>query len=246
MQGRRSFKNPLRSLGHGHDTKDFEVQTLHKRPVSNSVGVEEGLMLMTSKLVEMTRVLAARFSGFPGSDPETCSRLAEEVREQSQVLIKELVSMRGSEGLIDGLIRLSSSLERVGHMLENILDAYRTETPSEIIFSDNTDRERKQILVLLLDILTNLRDAVQNPSREALLAVLLQGKRLEQMIRDSTGTHWERVKLGVCPVDASAMGREILDSAKWANEYLMEVASTLLELGGAPALTSAQSGTALG
>jgi Na+/phosphate symporter len=231
MSGRRSFKDPLRILGHGHDTKDLEVETLHKRAVSNSVGVEEGLMIMISKLVEMTRLLSHLFSGFAGEDSETCSRLAEEVREQSHILAKALVSMRVGDQPGNGLIRLPFLLKRVGRMLGNILEYYRSKTLAEITFSDQAGREQEQIFVLLLDILINLRDALQNPSRQALLAVLLQGKRLEEMIQEFAGTDWQRVKSGVCPVEASTVWPEILDSAKCANQYVMEMAANLLELG---------------
>jgi hypothetical protein len=231
MREKCSFKDPFRRLGHGHDAKDLDVETLHRRPVSNSVGVEEGLALIISKLVEMTRLLAQCFSGFPGADPETCSRMAEEVREQSLILTKALVSIRVGERLINSLIRFPMRLERVGHMLEKFLDCYRTKRRTEITFTDKARREQDQLFALLLDILTNLRDALQNPSREALLAVLFQGKRLEEMVQQFVATHWERVKSGACPVEASTMWCEILDSAKWANEYLMEVASTLLEMG---------------
>lgn len=231
MQGRCSFKNPLRSLGHCHDTKDFEVETLHKRAVSNSVGVDEGLMIMISKLVEMTRLLSQCFSGLPGAEPQTCLRLAGEVHEQSQILTKALLSLQLDEQLINKLIRFPFRLERVVHMLENILDCRRARALAHITFSDKAQREQEQIFALLLDILTNLRDALQNTSREALLAVLFQGKRLEEMVQQFAGTHWERVKSGACPGEASTMWCEILDSAKWANEYLMEMTANLLELG---------------
>jgi Na+/phosphate symporter len=234
MRGRSSFKDPLRSLGSRNSTKDFEVETLHRKPVSNSVGLEEGLMLIMSKLIEMTRLLGQCFSGSSGADPEKCSRLAEEVREQSRILTKALVSMRVGERVMDSLMRFPVRLERVGHMLENFLECYRTKRRTEITFTDKARKEQEQLFVVLLDILTNFRDALQDPSREAFLAVLYQGKRLEQMVQQFAGAHWKRVKSGTCLAEASSMWCEILDSAKWANEYLMEGASTLLEMGEMP------------
>jgi Na+/phosphate symporter len=238
MSGRRSFKDPLRILGHGHDTKDFEVETLHKRAVSNGVEVQEGLMIMISKLVEMTRLLSHLFSGFASEDSETCSRLSEEVREQSHILTKALVPMLVGDQSSNGLIRLPFLLKRVGHMLANILECYRTKNLARITFSDKARREQEQIFSLLLDILTNLRDALHNSSREALLAVLFQDKRLEVTIQEFAVSHWERVKSGVCPVEASTMWPEILDSTKCANQYVMEMAANLLELGKPQSLLS--------
>lgn len=234
MRGRSQFKDPLRSLGSRNNTKDFEVETLHRKPVSNSVGLEEGLMLMMSKLIEMTRLLGQCFSGSSGADPETCSGLAEEVREQSRILTKALVSMRVGENVIDSFMRLPIRLERVGHMLENFLECYRAKRRTEITFTDKARKEQEQLFVVLLDILTNFRDALENPSREGLLAVLFQGKRLQEMVQQFAGAHWKRVKSGACLAEASSMWCEILDSAKWANEYLMEGASTLLEMGEMP------------
>jgi Na+/phosphate symporter len=231
MCGRSSFKDPLRSLGHGNGAKDFEVETVHRKPVYNTVALEEGLMPILSKLIEMTRLLEQCFSDSGGADPETCSRLAEEVREQSRILTKALVSMQVGERVMDSLIRLPIRFERVGHMLENLLDCYLTKRRTEITFTDKARREQEQMFAVLLDIVTNFRDTLQNPSREGLLAVLFQGKRLEEMVQQFARSHWERVKSGACLAEASSMWCEILDSAKWANEYLMEGASTLLEIG---------------
>ncbi len=245
MRGIYSFNDPLRSSSHGHKTDDTDGETQRKRALSQSVEVEEGLIAMISKLIEMTRLLSHCFAGSLDANPDLCLRLVEAMREQGKLVTKALVSMRGGEKLINSLIRFPSSLERVGHMLENILDGYRTKMLAECRFSDKAHREHEQIFALLLDILTNLRDAFQNPNRRICLAVLAQGNRLEEMIRKCIPAHWQRVTSGTWTLDASTMGREILDSAKWANEYLMEVASTLLELGEAQK-PSAQPDTAAG
>lgn len=231
MLGRSSFTNPLRSLGHERDTKDFDVDTLHTRAVSNSVGVDEGLMIIIGKLVEMMRLLTQYFSASPGARSQPFSRLAREVHEQSQILTEALLSLRLDEQQFNRLIRFPFRLERVGKMLENIFECHRTRTPGENTYRDKTYREQEQIFALLLDILKNLRGSLQNPSKEALLAVSFQGKRLEEMVQQFAGAHWERVRAGECPVNSSARWNEILDSAKRADEYLMEIAVNLLDLG---------------
>jgi Na+/phosphate symporter len=217
-------------LANDRDTKDFDVETLHKRAVSNSVGVDEGLMIMLSKLVEMTRLLSQYFAGSTGAEPQTLLRLAGEVNEQSQILTEALLCLQLDEQQIKKLIRFPFRLERVGKMLENILECHQTRPPGETTCGDKAYREQEQIFALLIDILKNLRDSLHNPSREALLAVLFQGKRLDEMVQQFGGTHWERVKSGAYPVESSTRWYEILDSAKWAAEHLMEMAANLLEL----------------
>ncbi len=231
MLGRSSFRNPLRRLGHELYATDFDVETVHTRAVSKSVGVDEGLIIIISKLVEMMKLLIQYFSGSPGSHSQTFSRLAGEVHEQSQILTEALLSLRLDEQLFNRLIRFPFRLERVGKMLENIIECHQTGTPAEITYSDKAYREQEQIFVILLDILKNLRDSLQNPSKEALLAVSFQGKRLEEMVQQFAGANWERVKEGECPVKSSARWNEILDSAKCADEYLMEMVANLLDLG---------------
>lgn len=229
MSERSAFNEPLWTLEHGHGVRDWEVETLYERPVSSSVGVEEGLMIMISKLVHMTRSFSPGFSGSPVTDASTFLKLAEDVREQSQILTNMLFSLSKEEKPSNSLARLPFHLERVAHMLKNILDCHRAKTLSGIRFSDKAHREQQQIFALLLDILNNLRDALQNPRREALLAVLLQGKRLEQMIVEFNGTHGERL-LNASTDEGSIMWHEILASMKWANAYLMQMASNLLYL----------------
>ncbi len=177
MRGRSSFKDPLRSLGSRNSTKDFEVETLHRKPVSNSVGLEEGLMLIMSKLIEMTRLLGQCFSDSSGADPEKCSRLAEEVREQSRILTKALVSMRVGERVMDSLMRFPVRLERVGHMLENFLECYRTKRRTEITFTDKARKEQEQLFVVLLDILTNFQGRSSGSKQRSLSGSRVPGQK---------------------------------------------------------------------
>jgi Na+/phosphate symporter len=231
MHGRSSFNNPLRSLAHERDANDFDAETAHTRTVSNSARVDEGLIVIISKLVEMVKLLTQYFSGSPGSHSQTFSRFAGEVHEQSQILTEALLVLRHDEQSFNRLIRFPFLLERVGKMLENILECSQAITPDDTKYSEKAFREQEQIFVILLDILKNLRDSLQNPSKEALLAVSFQGKRLEKMVQQFAGANGERVRAGECPVKSSARWNEILDSAKSADEYLMEMVENLLDMG---------------
>jgi hypothetical protein len=42
--------------------------------------------------------------------------------------------------------------------------------------------------------------------------------------------HWERIEAGFCAVEASSVYRDILDSVKSVNEYLVKMTETLQEL----------------
>jgi Na+/phosphate symporter len=231
MRDKSSFKNPLRNLRNERDIKDCDVETLHTRAVSNSVEVDEGLIIIISKLVEMIRLLIKQLSGSLGELVQPFSRLAGEVHDQSQILTEALSSLRLDQQLLNRLIRFPLGLETMGHLLENILECRRTMALSEVMYIDKAYPEQEQIFTLLLDILTNLRDSLQNPSKEALLAVSFQGKHLDKMLLEFEGARGQSVKSGAFVVETSTVWREMLDSAKCANQYAMEISSNLLELG---------------
>jgi len=231
MNENSPFTNPFRILSPRHHAESLRMEELYQEPVSQSVPLGEGLMVMLSKLIEMTRLLSKAVTSGSADQMDQCEALAQEVHDQEAFLTGNLVSGNVRKDLLKGLLRLPYRLERIGDMLESILDCCREKKRKGVRFSDKAHAELEQLFAMLMDMMKNLRDAFRLPNRILLEAILAQGNKLGQLLEDFKLTHWDRLEAGFCHVAASAMYREILDSTKDANEYVQKICLSFLELG---------------
>jgi Na+/phosphate symporter len=209
----------------------LKIEKLGERPVSESVSLEEGLLIMISKLIEMCGLLSkAVFTGDAGQ-MDACEALANEVHEQEKLLTKDLVGSGIESDLLTGVIRFPYRLERIGDMFESILNCCRIKARNGVPFSDKAYAELDELFSILLEMMHNLRDAFQTPNKEILEAIVSSGFRLSELFEEFKLAHWRRLESGFCAAEASSMYRDILDSAKSASEYLVKMAQTLKELG---------------
>ncbi len=231
MKEESLFANPFRILSPKLHAEALRMEELHKESVSKSVPLDEGLMVMISKLMEMTRLLSKAVISGSAAQMDQCEALAKEVHDQEIILTGNLVSANVRKDLLKGLLRLPYRLERIGDMLESILNCCRVKEREGVPFGDKAHAELDQLFAVLQDMMKNLRDAFRTPNRILLEAILAQGKKLGQLVEDFKLAHWERLETGFCHVEASCMYRDILDSTKTADEYIGKMCLSLLELG---------------
>ncbi len=231
MKEEHLFFNPLRMLSPKLNQEALKIEKLHERPVSDALSLEEGLLIMISKHIETCRLLSkAVFTGDAGQ-MDRCDALCEEVHEQERLLTKDLVGSGAKGYLLSGLIRFPYRLERIGDMLESILNCCRIKAKKGVPFSDKAYAELDALFTTLLEMMQNLRDAFQTPNKEILDAIIASGQKLNAMFEEFKLAHWKRLESGFCAAEASSMYRDILDSVKTTNEYLMKMAQSLRELG---------------
>lgn len=230
MKNEQLFVNPFEMLSPRLAQEIEHIERLHEKPVSDDIPVQEGLLVMTSKLMEMCRLLSKCV--VTGSLPqmERCEALAKEVHAQEKILTKGLVESNLKGKLIKGFIRFPYRLERIGDMFESILNCCRIKARQGTPFSDKAHAELDQLFNMLLHMMGNLRDAFLTPNRVILDSVISAGKKTNQSVEDFKLAHWERMEAGFCAVEASSMYRDMLDSAKTANDYLVKLAETLAEV----------------
>lgn len=231
MKEEHLFYNPFRMLSPRLNEEALKIEKLYERPVSESLSLEEGLLIMISKLMETCRLLSkAVFTGDTGQ-MDRCEALCEEVHDQEKLLTKDLVGSGAKGQLLSGLIRFPYRLERIGDMFESILNCCRIKANKGVPFSDKAYAELDALFTLLLEMMHNLRDAFQTPNKEILEAIIASGRKLNEMFEEFKLAHWKRLESGFCAVEACSMYRDILDSVKTTNEYLVKMAEALRELG---------------
>jgi Na+/phosphate symporter len=234
MKEKAIFVNPFRMLSPKLDREASRLETLHQQPVSGAVSLEEGLLIMSSKLIEMTRLLSKCVLSSNITQMDRCKELGEEVDKLEKVLTSGLVASEAKGELLKGLIRFPYRLERVGDMLESVLRCCRIKTRNSVALGDKAHEEMDLLFVALMDMLINLRDAFRAPNKVILDHVIGEGKKLNELVEDCKVAHWERLEAGFCPVEASSMFRDILDSVKSASDYIVKMAETLLEIATRP------------
>jgi len=206
------------------------MEELHRKPFNETMTVEERVLVMISKIMAMTRLLSkCVFSGTPKLMND-CETLGREVRQEEKVLTTELVSSKVNPALLGGVIRFPFRLERIAGTLESISQCCRSKVRDGTAFSDKAHAELDQLFAVLLDMMTNLRDAFVTPNPILLEHIISQGKKLAQMLLDFRMAHWARLEAGFCAPHASSAYLAILDCMTSVNTYLQKMCMTLREL----------------
>ncbi|HTY24066.1 MAG TPA: hypothetical protein VMC85_13110 [Desulfomonilaceae bacterium] len=231
MKEKALFFDPFRIISPKHNAEALRLEDLHSRPVSEAVSLQEGLLMMSSKIIEMIRLLSKCVVSGSQKQMDACESLAKEVHQQEKVLTTDLASSKLRTDLLKGLIRFPYRMAGIGDMLERILNRCRVKGRDGIPFTYKAHEELHQLFVFLSDMITNLRDSLVTPNKVILEHIMSQSKKLGQMLLDFRLAHWKRLEGGFCSPLASSTYLAILDSMTAINEHLNRMCATLLELG---------------
>jgi Na+/phosphate symporter len=229
MKDQRIVVNPFRIISPKLDSEAVRLEEFHEKPFSESVALQEGLLIMVSKIVEMTRLLSKCLVSGSRAQMEACELLGKDVHEQEKALTKNLLAS-GVKTRLSDVIRFPYRLERVGDLLENILKCCRIKARDGIPLGDAALAELDQIFKLLVDMLVNLRDAFLTTNRFLVEHILNNGKKLSQALQDARLAHWERLERGFTAPQASSLFLDILDSVTGVNEYIAKMCDRLVVL----------------
>jgi Na+/phosphate symporter len=232
MKNDFSGSNPFRILGPKSDTEALDLEKLYEKPFSISFSLEEGVLIMISKIIRITQILSECLYTCESSALNQCESLAKDVHNQEKALTRIVVASDASPELRTGLIRFPYRLERIGDMLENILNCCRTKARDGIPFSDLAHSELDRLFDMLIEMMNNLRKAFKEPKTNLLEVVVSDGEKLNDMFENFKEAHWERLEAGTGAAEASSVYRDILDSIKTVGDYLVKMSVSLLELRG--------------
>jgi Na+/phosphate symporter len=224
MEDAPSFRNPFRTL------------KIQWRPEGVDTGssldacLGDVLLATVDKLTEMVRLLKCMLAeGTGDAEKNTCRILAIEVHKQEIVVTKCLLTSAIAGKLTNDIMRFPYRLERIGDMLENVFSCFERKAKEGIQFSFAAQEELELLFSALLVILEDLRKTFAEVDTERLKSLIDQEKDLRESLACYRQAHWERLWSGACLPQASSLYLDILDSIKWANEYLRKISMTLLE-----------------
>ena len=231
MKDKRVFFNPLRMLSPKLDSEAAKIDELHLIPVSEAFTLEEGLVVMLSKLIEMTRLLEIGFIKNCPEEIEACDQLADDVHRQETLLTGNLAcSVDIPPELCKLIIIFPGHLERVGDFLQSVLNCVRIKCREDVPFGDNAYEEIQKMFGDTIDLMSNFRDALIAPNKFLLEYVISQQAVLDQKCQDWQLAHIDRLLDGSASPRSSSLYLDITESTQGVIRHIKEMAMRMLTL----------------
>jgi Na+/phosphate symporter len=233
MKDTRVFFNPFRLISPKLDSEANRLEEMLDTPPKEVTHLEEGLLVMMGKIIEMTQILSQILFIPDQEKMATAERLGKEIHEEEKILTGNVVlgslDVTPSE-VLKAVVLFPGHLERVGDHLESILNCCRIKDREGILFVDKSNQELAGLFGLLIEILTNFRDVLITRNRALLEIIGDQDLRLGQMILDFQAAYEDRLLEGLCPPRSASIIMDILDSIKYANTHIRDMGDILLRL----------------
>lgn len=228
MKDKRVFFNPIRMLSPQLDTEAIKLEELYQHPVSESLTLEEGLLVMLSKLVEMARLVKVGFTSDCPDEIKGCEVLADEVHQQEKVLTGNLAcTITDYPDMCRAVILFPGQLERIGDHLESILKCCKIKTRDSIPFSDRDIQEVGDVLQSIQELLKDTRDILIAPNRHLIQHVISQSNAVDQKCQEMQLNHVDRLLEGSTAPKASSLYLDILESIQSIKRHIREMAKNI-------------------
>lgn len=228
MKDTRIVVNPFRILSPKLDLEALKIEELHERPVSESFTLDEGLLVMLSKLIEMNRIIREGFVHNSPDEFQACDKLGAEVHQQEKVLTGALAcSITVPKDLCKTFILFPAYVERLGDYLESILNCCRIKVSEDLIFDDRANEETEEMFKATRELMINFRDCIISPNKHLLEHVVESAGALDQRCQDYQLSHVERLLAGDTAPRTSSLFLDILESTQAVDRHIKEMAQKL-------------------
>jgi len=229
MKDKRVFFNPIRMISPKLDSETLRLENLYQHPVSEALTLEEGLLVMLSKLIEMARLVRLGFISDCQDEIQACEVLGKEVHDQEKVLTSNLAcSLTEPQHVCRAIILFPVHLERIGDFLEGILNCCRIKTRDSVPLSEKGLFEIDDLLKSVLEMLKNLRDSIITPNKYLLTHIISEEKRLDQLCQDLQMAHVDRLLDGSAAPRSSSLYLDFLESIQALMRHVRAMAENLI------------------
>jgi Na+/phosphate symporter len=229
------FFDPFRFINPKLDSDLSRLRELLGAPPAEIKTLQEGLWVMCSKLIELSNTLYKSSVLTDEKKFSLAKALAEEIHNQEKTLTTHLVqSPSDSQAVLKEFILFPGRLERVGDLLESVLNVNMIKARDGIPFSEQAMSELKQLCDVFTNMLSTLRDVLATCDAGLLDNLLSQHGRLAQMTLDFASAHEDRLIEGICSPRASSLYLDILDSVRNANRHIRSITEGLMRIASSP------------
>ncbi len=235
MKDKTVFFNPFRLISPTLNSEASRIEELYETPPTDVTCLEEGLLVMCSKLIEMTDCVRKSLIVTDQEKMSKCEMLGREIHQEEKGLTGDLVCYPDTKGdVLKAIVLFPGRLERVGDLIESILNVSKVKACDGVPFSDRALQELTELFSLFTETLRTFRDVLLNRNQNVLESLLKQQNKLARMTIDFGLAHEDRLLEGLCSPKASSLYLDILDSVKNANAHIREMSEILLRLANTP------------
>jgi phosphate:Na+ symporter len=206
------------------------VKSMEQEATLSDVDIDKEILKMFDLAQEM---FVFTWEGFKKLDEERlreAQKIGEELHEKEKVLTHSIMTRysRG-ENLRDEITigHIPSHLERVGDNIELLLRCGASIIQEGVCFSDRAINEINTLFDKAIEILQSASDALKTNDKEKLLAVGEQGRKLQEIIREYSLSHYDRLIEGVCMPKASSLYLAILDYLSGIEKHIRNIAERM-------------------
>ena len=232
MKNEDLFFNPFRLISPKLDKEVSRLHEIYDSPPKGITILEEGLLIMMNKIMEMTKIIRKSIASYDPLGIEKCDQLAKEIHSEEGSLTTKLANESAKEpnDIHKTIILFPGRLDRVAHHLQAMANLCRAKCGDKISFSDIATSELDNLLKLFQISLNSFHDALVSQSISMLEKVVALDRQINQLTLDYSMSHEERLCTGVCPPGASPLYLDILDDIRLASGRLCEMSERLLRL----------------
>jgi len=193
------------------------------------MALNEGFLDMTARLAEMALLLSSSISGSDEGCMNRCEMLVHEALKHEKALTREVVIVGREGDLIKSLMHLPFRFGRIAEKLEEILSCLRVKGTSGILFGRKAEADIQQLLAILADMVSNLRDAFSVPDRVLVESIVSEGTEMNGSIRGLRSARWLGPEESPLGLQGTSLYLDILDAIKSASEDLGSICKDLLQ-----------------
>jgi Na+/phosphate symporter len=228
MKEKQIFFNPFRLIS---PRLDHEASRLEEPPPADMTCLEEGLLIMCGKLVELSQLTWKLLILADADKVKRCEELGEEIHHEEKGLTGDLVCSPATTGdILKTLVLFPGRLERSGDLLESVLNVARIKARDGVPFSDRAQKELEDLFSLLTEVLKDFREVLAKQQRSTLDALVPKCKKLSQLTVDFALAHEDRLIEGLCSPKASSLYLDIMDSVKGVSQHIGDMTESLMKI----------------
>jgi Na+/phosphate symporter len=231
MKNTEVFFNPFRLISPKLDAEASRLEELYESPPEEVTCLEEGLLIMVGKLIETAGLLRKALLVPDSSKLDDCRRLAREIHDEEKALTGGLLC-RPTEttgDLLRAVLLFPGKLERVGDLMESIINVCAIKGRDGLAFSDKANAELDELFGVFTSLLTNFRDALLTNNVALLGKIGEEAGRIGNMVTEFGLTHETRLIEGLCSPKVSSLFLDVLDSVRNASRHVKDMAESLLK-----------------
>jgi Na+/phosphate symporter len=233
MKDTSLFFNPFRLISPKLDTEASRLEEMFDTPPEEVTCLEEGLLVMMNNIIKMTKLVSEAIFTGDTAKMEEAHKLGEEIHSEEKQLTDNVVVCAPQETsgeMLRAVVLFPGHLERVGDHLESILNVSRIKAKQGVLFIDKTNQELTEIFEKLIKIFTDFKEALATQNRDLLNTVIEEDKNIRSMIWDFQAAYEDRLLEGVCSPKSASLMLDILDSVRYSNTHIRDMAKILLDL----------------